>query len=88
MAWQSNINGGGVTKFRWNTGKTTGGFTGAMVDFNVDGTNVFYGSIGVGVSPDTKLHVAGAVTQEPLSSDPSDPSAGNSVQWVSDGTGS
>jgi len=36
----------------------------------------------------TKLHVAGAVTQEPLSSDPADPDAGNSVQWVSDGTGS
>ena len=46
------------------------------------------GNVGIGTTdPDTKLHVAGAMTQEPLSSDPSDPDAGNSVQWVSDGTG-
>ena len=48
-----------------------------------------HGSIGIGTTAsDTKLHVAGAMTQEPLSSDPADPDAGNSVQWVSDGTGS
>ena len=47
------------------------------------------GNVGIGTTaPDTKLHVAGAMTQEPLSSDPADPDAGNSVQWVSDGTGS
>ena len=47
------------------------------------------GNVGIGtIAPDTKLHVAGAITQEPLSSDPADPDAGNSVQWVSDGTGS
>ena len=46
------------------------------------------GNVGIGTTaPDTKLHVTGAVTQEPLSSDPADPDAGNSVQWVSDGTG-
>jgi len=32
--------------------------------------------------------IDGAYTQEPLSSDPSDPDDGHSVQWVSDGTGS
>ena len=46
------------------------------------------GNVGIGTTaPDTKLHNAGAYTQEPLSSDPADPDAGNSVQWVSDGTG-
>lgn len=39
-------------------------------------------------TPDTRLHVDGAITQNPLSADPPDPAAGNSVQWVSDGTGS
>ena len=47
------------------------------------------GNVGIGTTaPDTLLHNAGAYTQEPLSSDPLDPDAGNSVQWVSDGTGS
>ena len=47
------------------------------------------GNVGIGTTdPSTKLHNAGAYTQEPLSSDPTDPSDGNSVQWVSDGTGS
>ena len=47
------------------------------------------GNVGIGTTdPDTLLHNAGAYTQESLSSDPADPDAGNSVQWVSDGTGS
>ena len=51
--------------------------------------NFYSGNVGIGTTdPDTKIHNTGAYTQEPLSSDPSDPSSGNSVQWVSDGTGS
>ena len=56
------------------------------------GWNMIYnwdGGLWVGeTDPDTKLHVNGAITQNPLTSDPADPSAWNSVQWVSNGTGS
>lgn len=46
------------------------------------------GNTGFGTKqPHTKIHNTGAYTQQPLSSDPSDPDNGNSVQWVSDGTG-
>ena len=46
------------------------------------------GNVGIGTtSPDTKLDVKGAITQRELSADPADPDPGNSVQWVSDGTG-
>ena len=45
--------------------------------------------VGIGTpNPESRLHNTGAYTQEPLSSDPVDPSPGNSVQWVSDGSGS
>ena len=57
-------------------------------DIILQAGNGSQGNVGIGTTtPDTKLHVAGAMTQEPLSSDPADPDAGNSVQWVSDGTG-
>lgn len=39
-------------------------------------------------TPDTKLHINWATTQMPLSADPADPVDWNSVQWVSDWTGS
>jgi hypothetical protein len=74
----------GVGKWSWS------GLQGGM-EFHLQNSDflVPQGSIGIGTTaPDTKLQVAGAVTQEPLSSDPADPDAGNSVQWVSDGTGS
>jgi len=91
-AWQFNINqtGGGLTKFRFNNNKTTsGGVAGAIMDLNIDRSAAFYGNVGIGTTaPDTKLQVAGAITQQPLSSDPADPDAGNSVQWVSSGVGS
>ena len=61
-AWQSNINntGGGVTRFRWNTTKTTNGFTGSMVDFNIDGSSIFYGKVGIGTTnPGAKLSILG-----------------------------
>ena len=67
--------------------------SGRSIGFRIGNGTVLHVSsnrnVGIGTTaPDTKLHVAGAMTQEPLSSDPADPDAGNSVQWVSDGTGS
>jgi len=45
--------------------------------------------VGVGdADPDTKLEVAGAVTIQELSSDPTDPAEGKAVFWMGDGTGS
>jgi len=44
------------------------------------------GSLGANSSAASPVF-SGAITQTPLSSDPADPSAGNSAQWVSDGTG-
>lgn len=44
--------------------------------------------VGVGTaSPATKLHVAGAITFNELSADPSNPAEGSAVIWMSDGTG-
>jgi len=51
--------------------------------------NYFAGNMGIGtITPATRLDVSGAYTQRPLATDPADPANGNSVQWVSDGTGS
>jgi len=56
------------------------------------GANSFYDQVndrlGLGVTPDTNLHILGAFTQCPLSSDPGDPDAGNWGFWCSDGTDS
>ena len=61
----------------------------AWSDGTTTGDLAIQGNVGIGTTaPDTKLHNAGAYTQEPLSSDPADPDAGNSVQWVSSGVGS
>ena len=50
---------------------------------------ILKGNVGIGtMAPDTKLHNTGGYTQGSLSADPADPSAGNTVQWVSDGTAS
>jgi hypothetical protein len=46
-------------------------------------------NVGFGVSkPDTKVHNAGAYTQESLTSDPADPDPGHVVKWMSGGSGS
>ena len=46
------------------------------------------GKVGVGTqSPATELHINGALTITEKSSDPSNPSEGQSVLWMSDGTG-
>ena len=74
------------------TETATGSGSQLLMDLQVGGSSKFVvdnaGNVGIGTTaPDTKLQVAGAITQQPLSSDPADPDAGNSVQWVSDGTG-
>lgn len=47
------------------------------------------GKVGIGTNtPASELHVNGALTLTEKSSDPSDPAEGNSVLWMSDGTGS
>ncbi len=46
------------------------------------------GKVGVGTqSPASELHINGALTLTEKSSDPSNPSEGQSVLWMSDGTG-
>jgi len=45
--------------------------------------------VGIGTNtPDTKLHVVGAITIDELSSDPTNPVEGSAVFWKGDGTGS
>jgi len=51
-----------------------------------DASNNRVGINGVG-TPATELHINGALTLGEKSSDPSDPSEGQSVLWMSDGTG-
>lgn len=47
------------------------------------------GRVGIGTTtPETELHLNGGLTLTEKSSDPSDPAEGNSVLWMSDGTGS
>jgi len=46
------------------------------------------GNVGIGtVSPASELHINGALTIQEKTSDPSNPSEGQSVLWMSDGTG-
>jgi hypothetical protein len=73
-AWQFNINGGGVNKFRFASANASQGGIGTLVDFNVNGdtifygkthaigNSIFYGNIGVGTTtPDRPLTVNGLV---------------------------
>jgi len=74
---------GGASKYQF---KSSQFIINPSIDVIIHSGNL---SVGGGyIAGDTALDVSGATTQRPLSSDPSDPGAGNSVQWVSDGTGS
>lgn len=62
-AWQFNVAGGGVTKYRFNSTKT-GTISGPLLDILLTGNATFYGSVGVGgVTPTAILHLkAGTAT--------------------------
>ena len=62
------------------------GSAGGNPGMKFDASNNRVGINGVG-TPATELHLNGALTLNEKSSDPADPAEGQSVLWMSDGTG-
>jgi len=60
-AWKFNVAAGGVTKYRFSSSKA-GSILGPIVDFNVSGSSIFYGNVGIGkTTPSEKLDILGNI---------------------------
>ena len=65
-AWKFDIASGNVTKYRFNASKA-GGIVGPIADFNVSGSSIFYGNVGIGdATPDALLEVSASGGASPL----------------------
>jgi len=60
-AWKFNVADGGVTKYRFSSSKA-GSILGPIVDFNLSGSSIFYGNVGIGrTTPSEKLDILGNI---------------------------